>query len=163
MKKDCIVGIDISSTNTGLCVIDLDGNYLFAHLIKAKDKDFDNRVLQIYTELFKILDDMRNKVKMIGIESISFGSKGRVVNLAMQNGFYYYTLLQQGYNVIKFTPSTIKKFATGNGRASKEDMINNTPKEILEDFKLISPKKLDDLVDSYAIAKLTLHNYRNIS
>jgi len=160
MKCDVVLGLDISSTNTGVCLLDLEGNYLFSYLIKSKKKDFEERVIDIGEELFIIVDSIGDKIKAIGIESVSFFSKGKVAQLAMQNGYYFYTLKNKGYNVKTYTPSSIKKFYCGNGRAKKEDMLKNTPKDVIEDFLLVDNKKIDDLVDAYAIAKLTLKSYK---
>ena len=83
-----------------------------------------------------------------------------MVDLAKQNGFIYYTLKNKNFQVMYFTPSEIKKFATGNGRAKKEDMLKCIDNKIVDMFKN-KYKKIDDLVDAYWIAKLVLQRIKN--
>jgi Holliday junction resolvasome RuvABC endonuclease subunit len=59
-----------------------------------------------------------------------------------------------GYNIIIIPPKTVKKIATGNGNASKDDMIEHLPKIVREEFAAIGYKKstgLKDLADAYWI------------
>jgi Holliday junction resolvasome RuvABC endonuclease subunit len=153
MKEKVIVGVDFSSTSTGVAGLNAkSGEFLFSYLVAPKVKDFDTRVGVIYKTLEEILADL--DVVVVANEQNSFGSKGRVVSLAQGLGYIRYSLMALGYKTVLFSPSEIKKFYTGNGRANKEDMIESTPKELIEEFEAINPNKIDDLVDSYAIAKL---------
>ena len=151
MSKNVYVGIDYSSTSTGVTVLDSSGNFIGSYLLQPKGS-FDERIVQMLALIEEALKGF--KVIKIGIESPSFFSKGKVVDLSAGYGYIKYSFLANGIDIISKTPSTIKKFATGNGRAGKEDMIEALPKEIKEIFLKINKKKIDDLADSYWLAKL---------
>ena len=57
------------------------------------------------------------------IEDYSFGSKGRVFNLAENCGLLKYMLFKKGYRFFTVPPTVVKKFATGKGNANKEAMV----------------------------------------
>ena len=72
-----------------------------------------------------------------------------------------YKIYQNSIPLSVFTPSEVKKFATGKGNANKKDMYDAFVKETKVKLKeKISPKKKDignpvsDIVDSYYICKL---------
>ena len=101
----------------------------------------------------------------IWIEDYSFGSKGRVFNLAENCGLLKHKLWEVGYKFTVVAPTVIKKFATGKGNADKEKMYEAFVKETSLDLqKLLFPKKLGspvtDIVDAYYIAK---YGYEAIS
>lgn len=156
MKYDlCVVGLDISSTNVGVSIIDLKGNLLGFELISPKDKKLELRGLEILKRIEKIFEEFDQVPVAVGLEWSSFASKGRVIDLTALNGAVYYFLLKKGYLTYRFAPTTIKKFFTGNGRSKKEDMSKACDESVLNQFRE-KYKKLDDLVDSFAIAKKTL-------
>lgn len=64
-------------------------------------------------------------VELIAFEEASFGSPNRRVQ-AMHNelrGIIKLVAAERGIEVVGYHPTTIKKFATGSGRASKSQMI----------------------------------------
>jgi len=147
------LGIDASSTNTGVVALDENGCYLWATLITPNKKlTFEGRVLETFRTLRLLLS--KHTIVRAGIEWSSFASRGKVADLAALNGYIYYSLLEQGVEISKLPPSTIKKAYQGKGNCKKEDMELATPSEIVSKFLLLSPKKIDDLVDAYAIAKV---------
>ncbi len=95
----------------------------------------------------------------IGIEGISFNSSQSksLIDLAglsyiIRYNLYKFFISHQDNigDLFVFTPGEIKKFATGNGNAKKESMI--------ELFKVMNPElnivpKIDDLADSYWICE----------
>lgn len=154
MKGKVIIGIDYSSTSTGVVAVNLKGEYLFSYLIQPKVNNFDKRIMIMQKTIEEIVSDINNIIA-VGIESPALFAKGKVVDLSAGYGYIKYSLLQN-YEVHTFPPTTIKKFFTGSGRATKTDMINALPENVLMDFQAINPKKVDDLADAYAIAMLTL-------
>ena len=152
---DFYLGIDLSSTNTGLALLDKNGELLFTYLIHPKDKNINIRYLQIKKELFDILNNHYEQNKtLIGIESPSFFSKGKIITLAAGWGYIYYLLLEYKYNVITYPPSQIKKYATEKGRAEKIDMYNALSEDIKLEVDSTPYKKKDDIVDAYWISKM---------
>ena len=95
----------------------------------------------------------------IAIEDYSFGSKGRVFNIAENTGLLKHKLWEVGYKFNVVAPTTVKKFATGKGNADKEKMYEAFVKETGIDIsKIMFPDRalgspVSDIVDSYYIAK----------
>jgi len=94
------------------------------------------------------------------VEGYSFGSVGRVFQIAENTGVLKYRIAhQQEIPLQTFAPTEIKKFATGKGNANKEAMgdafIFDTGVDILAQCDII-PKSnaINDIVDAYYIAKL---------
>jgi Holliday junction resolvasome RuvABC endonuclease subunit len=93
------------------------------------------------------------------IEDYSFGSKGRVFNLAENCGVLKYLLFKHNYRFHLVAPTVIKKFATGKGNATKEKMydafIQDTDIDLqsilLPNAKLNSP--ITDIVDAWYLAR----------
>ncbi len=144
------VGIDTSTTNTAIVILDSQKNLSDFILLRPTDKDIIKRsqiICKAISVHFLRLDHTRCKV---GIEGASFGSVGKKDKLVMLMGYVYYHLLLEGFDVTMLPPSTIKKQFTGNGRAKKEDMIDKLPKEVKKCFEE-KYKKIDDLADAYAI------------
>jgi Holliday junction resolvasome RuvABC endonuclease subunit len=81
------------------------------------------------------------------------GLKVTVATWAQENN-----LLSNGYGI-----ATIKKFATGNGRASKEDMIAAANQKLGTAFDQSKYKTdgLDNVCDAAFVLLLLLHNIRN--
>ena len=105
----------------------------------------------------------------IYIEGFSFGSKGNsFIDLVTFNTFLKVKMIQKwGHVIYVVPPKTIKKSYTGNGNASKCDMLRQyfksgegLFKERLielglnreEDF--VIPKPIDDLIDAIALTEI---------
>ena len=108
------------------------------------------------------------------IEDYSYGSVGRVFNIAENMGLLKYKLWEAKIPFTTIAPTSIKKFATGKGNASKVDMyetfVKETDMSFLEDASppyaphsapLTIPNPLSDIVDSYFIAKWGIFNIDN--
>jgi len=164
----CYIGLDVSSTNTGVCGIDEKGKFLFFFLITPpKKQNLEERFLYVKKKLFELLESL--DIIGIGIETPSFYSRGRVIDLARGNGYIYYSLLEKGYNIKGFTPSQVTKFLL-NGKKKKDIKVDNVPagikkkaylwqglpKEIKDELLSSSYKKYDDLIDAYSVANLVL-------
>jgi len=93
------------------------------------------------------------------IEDYSFGSKGRVFNLAENCGLLKHKLYTGGYKFSTVAPTVIKKFATGKGNANKEVMYESFLRETgLNLNAVLSPRStkigspVNDIVDAWYIA-----------
>ena len=166
------LGIDYSSTSTGLVLLDGQGKISTSTCIKPEGSIFDDRILDLWDSINSWFEELVmfekiksvNELDFIGIESPAFHSKGKVVDLAAGYGFIKYSLLNYGYRVMSVTPSEVKKFATGKGNATKDDMIEATPDDDYE--KLLSSNEygfdgIEDLVDAYWVAKLVYTRAKN--
>jgi len=148
------VGLDVSSTNTGVVIIDKKGKLVYSHLISPeKTLLLEDRATIIITTLSAILREY--DISHICIEAPSYGSIGKVVQLAQLNGGVLYSVKTVGMPITSVPPTTLKKFATDNGRANKEAMVEALPKKVRQKFETIS-KKIDDLADAYHLAKYAI-------
>ena len=101
--------------------------------------------------------------KEVCLEGYSMASKGKVFHIGENTGLMKHKLWKQNINFAVSAPKQIKKFATGNGNASKEQMwtafLENDHNTI--DFRetmgytnktsILSP--IGDIVDSFFICK----------
>lgn len=123
-------GIDLSVTNTGLAVVEYLGESKF-NLIDIKSiapnsrtKGFNRKLesLECFifaTESFTPIKDS----KFFVLENYSFGSPGRLTDLAELAGLYKGHIirgLDKSYDVI--APQTVKKIIAGSGRADKDEV-----------------------------------------
>ncbi len=143
----------------------LDGNVIEAQRYCA-DKS-TNRFAQAYEIALHIavmVDD--HNPDIIAIEGLAFGMRGNVTRDLGGLQFVIIAHLQEvkGKSIEILAPTTVKKFATGSGRAKKEEMIDSLPNDVHERFVGLGVKKttgLGDLADAYWIAKCAEHNYKN--
>lgn len=123
-------GIDLSVTNTGLAVVEYLGDSKFS-LIDVKSiapnprtKGFNKKLesLECFifaTESFSSIKES----KFFVLENYSFGSPGRLTDLAELAGLYKGHIIRglgKSYDVI--APQTVKKIITGSGRADKNEV-----------------------------------------
>jgi len=181
-----ICGIDYSMTSPAICVHAGDAwnfkNCKFFYLIK-KDKHLvvtDQLKGSLYPE-WQVdperydnlsrwsLDILKEHfVEKAFIESYSFGSVGRVFQIAENTGALKYQLWKQCLPYDVYPPTMIKKFGCGKGNANKERMWEAFKEETgynifnilgIEEGKNWNP--VSDIVDSYYIAKLGFTNQLN--
>ena len=113
------VGLDLS-TKTGLVILDESGNVLTETEITSKIKKDPQRMIDLTEQVLSHLE----KDDVIAIEGFSYGSRGK--GIAFQFGYGYsvqIALYTNDFNYLIVTPSQVKKFATGKGNASKDNMI----------------------------------------
>jgi Holliday junction resolvasome RuvABC endonuclease subunit len=94
------------------------------------------------------------------MEDYSFGSKGKVFHIAENSGLVKHKLWKLGYEINTIPPTVIKKFATGKGTATKDQMydafFNETAVPLMKHYQ---PKAkavgspVGDIVDSYYLCK----------
>lgn len=67
-EKDVALGIDIGGTNTAFGFIDREGNYLTeGNIPTAKHEDINDYLKELYLEIEKVLDPIRQEVNFVGI------------------------------------------------------------------------------------------------
>lgn len=102
--------------------------------------------------------DIYNDNIYIVMEGISYGSSIRtssIYDLAGLNYILRYKLQNKGnIKLIVASPKQIKKYATGNGNAKKDELIN-----IFKALYKFDIKKIDDISDSYFMAKYAKYIY----
>lgn len=111
------------------------------------------------TWVLEILSNFNKEEIYIMIEDYSFGSKGRVFNLAENCGILKYLLHKNGYQFFTVPPTVVKKFATGKGNSNKEAMYESFKKDTyINLLDMLTPKSkvaspVADIVDAWYIAR----------
>jgi Holliday junction resolvasome RuvABC endonuclease subunit len=132
-----------------------------------KLRNADNLSNEIIT-IFDLLS-LENPITEIRIEGFSYASKGNsFIDLIMFNTFLKVKLIQKFGHIIKVVPpKTLKKAYTGNGNASKCDMVRhymNSSNEklqqkilemnIVKEDDFVIPKPIDDICDAIGLTSI---------
>lgn len=121
MNMTRYVGID-PSTKTGLVILNENGN-----VEEQIEIVLENGILSSAEQLQdygREIANYANTPDVVCIEGFSFGSKGQAVSTQYGIGFAIrFALRDMGIKFIEPTPGQVKKFATGNGNASKDNMV----------------------------------------
>lgn len=122
MNPTYTLGLDLSLTHTGWCLLGSDGTCHVGSII-PKGLTGMERIEYIVVVLDAILADTWN-ITRVNIEGYSFGSKGSAVfDVAELGGIVRWHLRKCGYTYHVVSPSTLKKAATGKGNADKGAML----------------------------------------
>jgi Holliday junction resolvasome RuvABC endonuclease subunit len=106
-----------------------------------------------------------HKPDFIALEGLAFGMTGNATRDLAGLQFSIITVARyiDLINIEIVTPLSVKKFATDNGKAKKEDMIAALPILVGDMFRERGFKKttgLADLADAYFIAKFIQHKHK---
>jgi len=171
-------GLDVSNTCTGITIFDSNGKHVETVTINF-EKEYKQNKRQ-WQELLKVQPInaerafefarykfhalriikklIEHKVKLAVIEGYSYaGAKAYLSNEA--GGIIKTMLIQQGIRWIEIAPTSLKKFATGKGRADKNTVILRVFKRWgfdPEDYD-IEDDEAEDASDSYAMGKVCYH------
>lgn len=166
MKK--FIGIDQSYTSSGYCVIDESGSVIELGTVKTSSKDngdIYNRSYVVATALAELVE--KYNPEYFGIEGLAFSMMGNATRDLAGLQFVIITQFRHntkyGNNMVIVSPNLLKKFATGSGKAKKQDMVNALPKDVLmmiEEKKYKKSTGLYDVADAYFIAMYTLEEYK---
>ena len=144
-----IVGIDQSFTSTAVVATSAKGIVAHSVISSNKTDDIYTRAAHIAREVMLFVG--AHKPSKVIIEGLAFGSTGDSTrNLAGLQMLIICQLRSNGYTVQIVPPTTLKKFATGKGNASKQDMHTALPdveSKILSVHK--KTKGLYDICDAY--------------
>ncbi len=158
-----VLGIDQSYNSSGIVVLE-DDDIIHAECFKS-NKEFNRfgQAYEITIHIANVIDTF--KPDLIAIEGLAFGMKGNVTRDLGGLQFVIIAHLQEvkKLSVKIIAPLTIKKFATGNGRAQKNAMIESLPNYALNIFLRLGVKKttgLADLADAFWIAKTAAKKYK---
>lgn len=159
-----VFGIDQSFNSTALVAYD-DVGIIYAECFKSNKNQ--NRFGQAY-EITQWIVQRVNQYKPvhIALEGLAFGMRG---NVTRDLGGLQYVIISHLQEVEKrqidiVAPLTVKKFATGNGRSKKEEIIAHLPDDAAALFASLGAKKttgLADLADAYFIATY-IHNKKEV-
>ena len=159
-----VLGIDQSYNSTGIVVLKND-NIIHSECFKS-NKDFDRfgQAYEIALHIGNIVDTY--KPDIVAIEGLAFGMRGNVTRDLGGLQFVIVAHLQEvkKQQVMIIAPLTVKKFATGSGKATKSEMIESLPSYALDIFLKLGVKKttgLSDLCDAFNICKCAEYQNRN--
>ena len=173
-----IAGIDYSLNGPAICVFNGNNHFVFEKcefyfLTNTKKyantffRNIHGRVFDEYEEECERYDTISDWVMKIitgcdqvGLEDYAYGAQGRVFHIAENTGILKYKCYEASIPVEVFSPSHIKKLATGKGNADKTQMYESFIKETSIHLQnIITPNKKDignpvsDIVDSFYVCK----------
>lgn len=161
------LGIDQSLTCTGVCIMRQSGEtieVLHHEAITTKPTGLEsyadtlNRANFIADRLLEIY--IKYEVNHVMIEGLSFGSVGNATrNLAMLMATICNKLgLKEPETV---PPTTLKKYATGSGKANKKDMLASIELDNIKTFNELNPLTIKagkyDIADAYWLASYKIN------
>lgn len=117
------IGLDLSLTATGVCVIREDNTQFFT--VKTKPEHYvspEARFEYIKNEVIRHLPECPYAAH-IAIEDYSYGSVGKSFSKAELHGLIKNALFTRGYVFAQYSPSSLKKFVSGKGNAGKDVVI----------------------------------------
>ena len=157
-----ILGIDQSYTSSGLVII-ADGEVELCEKYSSdKSEDSFARAWDISVFIRNVA--VTRKVDFVGIEGLAFGMRGDATRDLAGLQFCIVNLLrEQEFAVEVIAPNAVKKFATGNGKAQKQELYEALPLNTQTKFLELGVKKttgLYDLTDAYWIAKIIEDNHK---
>lgn len=159
-------GIDQSYTSNGMIGIK-DG------CITVIDRHVANKQQDIFEKCWNTSQHILTIIKQhqpdhIAIEGLAFGMQGAATRdlAGLQFNIMITLRFQYKYkgSIDIISPLSLKKFATGSGKAKKEDMITALPIEVQERFIELGFKKttgMADLADAFWLAKYIQHKYKH--
>lgn len=176
-----VAGIDFAISTPSVCIIDEEDNasWLFFSSRKKDHGQLADNITGIHYKSDMFNDDIerfdfvidnilnhlsQNSITYIGLEGYSMGSKSsRLFQIGEATGILKKALRDEQYDYRIYAPTSIKKFATGSGRADKNGMasafIGREEQDLFEVFDMSkAAKPLEDLFDSYWIARMRKEN-----
>lgn len=135
------VGID-ASTQTGLVIIDQDGNLLDSMEITGEGKD-PGRMLDIIETTIEQLEPN----DIVAIEGFGFSSQSGFILGGIGWGMRM-DMYARNIRYIEVAPNLLKKFATNNGNAAKNVIMRDVYKRWRFEHNS------DDVVDAFVLAQI---------
>jgi len=161
-----ILGIDPGTATTGYGVIQIEEERFYPvkyGLIETnKNGSPEKRLFSIYEQLNKIVQ--KYEPDELAIEKVFFATNAKTaIRVGQAQGVI---LLSAGYYkipVFEYSPMTIKKMVTGNGRAAKEDVQVSVRKYLGNGVRKVKGKKthFDNEADALAVAICHLFKRRD--
>jgi Holliday junction resolvasome RuvABC endonuclease subunit len=185
-----IAGIDYSMTSPSICVyegnlVDFhhkgcrwffltskknlgDGQFMEGRIESSFFPEWNNSIQRFKNIASWAVERVRD-CSLVMIEDYSMGSKGKVFHIAENCGILKHELYVNEIPFATVPPTVLKKFATGKGNSSKEEMYDSFQTETkVNVIDHINPKlkesdnPISDIVDSFFLAKYCAIGYQSI-
>ncbi len=114
------LGIDQSLNATGVCRVGATGSVETLATVNPGDVKDGARLILVKRAIVAIASE----IEFAALEGYSYDSVGRVFELGEIGGVVKVMLIEHNIPYVVVPPSMLKKFATGNSSASKEDMVD---------------------------------------
>jgi Holliday junction resolvasome RuvABC endonuclease subunit len=150
-----ILGLDLSLTSTGWCVLEVLDIFNKAAIIdkgtiKPKVKKTE-RLSYIKDNVDNLLMQMQTKqaLDLVVLEGYSMGSRtGQAFSIGELGGIIRLTLLLNKIKTLIISPTSLKKFVTGKGNAPKDIMMMKALAKYGIEFTD------NNICDAYCLAKM---------
>lgn len=143
------VGVDPSLTSPGLAILEQDGSLRGTFSLATKKLRGGERLAAIYTWALELLPDCTGSWKgRAVIEGYAIKANNRPFDLGEAGGVLRLALTIRGIPYEVAPPATVKKFITGNGQATKEQVAAAIKRNWGFSFKN------DDEADAYGMARM---------
>lgn len=154
-EDEYFIGIDQSMTHTGLTVLKGDQIIFSKGFSSSNDLTFEERISSIRSFIVNTLNKYDKEKVFISIEGLAFNRKPNNNSMMLFGLFTMiiteFTTLGYRYKIVP--PKTLKKFATGNGNADKDVLLEKIENEdkikLFELSNVKNKKKFEDIVDSF--------------
>lgn len=110
-----VVGLDLSLRATGIAHVD--GRL---EVVITNGMTGEARINRVRSA---VLDALHGHVDLVVLEGYAHGALHQAHHMGELGGVVRFSLWQLGQRKIDLAPGTLKKYATGTGRASKTDMV----------------------------------------
>lgn len=118
------IGIDPSLAASGVAIVCSNGLKVAEVFKTDPKKSIPQRLKHLYDLLNEFYNNIgSNACAAVVIEQASYGSVGKHDQLGQVRGMFSLWASQLGVEPVMVAPSTLKKFATCNGNAEKEDVM----------------------------------------
>lgn len=143
-----IMGIDPGSSQTGYGIIDA-SNRVHGYGVIALTGDHMLRIQSIYHEVGRLVAQF--KPRACAVEMPVYGRNPQaMLKLGRAQAAAILAVLNQGLSVAQYTPKMVKQSVTGNGNASKEQVVYMVTN--LLQFEELQEGISHDAADALAVA-----------
>lgn len=142
------IGIDQSLNNVGVCILNTKADVIDLMTVKPKlldDKDEIDRLIFIRNSIYELIK--LYKTIQFTIEGYAYDKDYQAHQLGEIGGVLRVLFREQQQPFLVVSPVSLKKFATGNYKASKQEMMDKAKEEGLD-------IKDDHQADAYFLAKV---------
>lgn len=141
------LGIDQSLNATGLCCVDEQG---VAHVKQTVDPSKLRGVYRLAYVKAAVKPWLDARTKFVAFEGYSYNSVGRVFELGEVGGVLRLLVHEHNLSYVDVPPASLKKYATGNASAEKEDMIAAARRQGFDPSD-------DNQADAYFLSQIARH------